>query len=259
VNVEIVDAFVEEGLDGNPAGVAVLDAFPDDATMQRVAAEVGLSETAFCVPVADAEEPTWHLRWFTPTVEMDLCGHATLATAYLLGGDPVFHTRSGELRCFGLEDDMVAMDFPADPPERVEVPAGLKEALGVRIIVNTFRARVGLLVELMSGEAVRALTPDIAALAAFDDHLVTVTAIGDRGGLDCVNRVFAPNVGIDEDPVTGSAHCMLAVFWADRLQRPRSKSEQASARGGFVTMELSEDRERVLLSGKCRRDRSLTL
>jgi predicted PhzF superfamily epimerase YddE/YHI9 len=273
-DVAVVDAFVESFPDGrilhgNPAGVLLLDPsqpWPADAWMQAVAAAVGASETAFVRWVADAAPPskdasgeevpgtpaTYELRWFTPTVEVDLCGHATLATVHLLGHDARFLTKSGELVARVLPDDQRSIDLPADPPERVERPDGLAQAIGSKLIVNVFAGRSSLLVELTSGEAVRKITPDIDAIAALPWGKVIVTGIGDRGGLDWVTRVFAPNVGIAEDPVTGAAHCVLAVYSAERLQRPRAKGEQASERGGFLTMELSEDRERVTLTGKAR-------
>lgn len=259
LELTVVDAFTQVPLRGNPAAVAVVDGFPDEARMQAVAAEMALSETAFCVPRPDGNHD---LRWFTPTVEVDLCGHATLATAHVLGGSARFHTRSGLLTCertaggsAGSESaaggpvdgepaaGAILMDFPADPPDPAPVPS----ALGLPSVRAFARTRADALVELDDAAAVRSLEPDIGALASLGTRGVIVTAAGDRAGVDCVSRFFAPNAGIPEDPVTGSAHCALAVYWGDRLGRERLVGEQASRRGGTVLMERRG--ERVAIGG----------
>jgi predicted PhzF superfamily epimerase YddE/YHI9 len=213
--------------------------------MQRVAAELNLSETAFCVPRADGRHD---LRWFTPTVEVDLCGHATLATAHVLGGTAAFHTRSGLLTCRGGDDGWIEMDFPALPATPVPIPDGLAEALGRAPVVGTHASRFDLLVELASAEAVRCVRPDHAALARLPYRGIIVTALGDTQGDDVVSRFFAPASGVAEDPVTGSAHCVLAPFWALRLGRTVLMGRQVSARGGIVRMRVEGDR--VVLAGR---------
>ncbi len=240
-DLTVVDSFTDRPFAGNPAAVAVVDRFPDDSEMQLIAREMNLSETAF---VASRADGSYDLRWFTPAVEVDLCGHATLATAHVLGGTGRFVTKSGLLTCTTGEDGWIEMDFPADPPTVADVPGTLGMA-GVRWCG---RGRSDLLVELADAGAVRAVEPDLAAIAALGVRCVVVTAGGDRPGIDCVSRVFAPAVGIPEDPVTGSAHCTLAPFWADRLGRNDLVGEQASARGGIVRMRVAG--ERVILGGR---------
>ncbi|MEO6879408.1 MAG: PhzF family phenazine biosynthesis protein [Mycobacteriaceae bacterium] len=245
--ITVVDAFTREPFRGNPAAVCLLVEPASEAWMQAVATELGLSETAFLVPRTKSEAD---LRWFTPAAEVDLCGHATLAAAHVLGADVVFHTRSGELRCTLGPDGAVGMDFPALPPTAAMAPEGLDEALGISgaaAAVSTHTSRFDLLVELADARTVRSLRPDIAALGALPHRGVIVTAAGDRPGIDCVSRFFGPAVGVDEDPVTGSAHCVLAPFWASQLGRDELRGEQASARGGEVGMVLRGDR--VQLSG----------
>jgi len=181
------------------------------------------------------------LRWFTPLVEVDLCGHATLATTHVLGRDVVFHTRSGELRCSVRTDGQVELDFPALEPVQATTRHGLTAALDTDV-VSVHHSRFDLLVELASAAAVRGLRPDPAALASLPHRGVIVTAAGDRAGIDCVSRFFGVGVGVGEDPVTGSAHCVLAPFWAARIGRSELRGEQASARGGEVAMRLDGDR-----------------
>ncbi len=237
----VVDAFTATPFAGNPAAVTVLDAFPDNERMAAIAGEMNLAETAFVVPRADGSHD---LRWFTPTVEVDLCGHATLASAHVLGGDACFHTRSGVLSCRRASDGWIEMDLPADPPTEGPRPDDL-DLPGASWFG---RGRWDALVHLDDAEQVRRLAPDLSALAALGTRAVIVTAGGDREGIDCVSRVFAPNVGVAEDPVTGSAHCTLAAFWGDRLQRDELVGEQASARGGLVRMHRRGDR--VTISGQ---------
>jgi predicted PhzF superfamily epimerase YddE/YHI9 len=236
LRLTVVDAFTDTAFAGNPAAVAVVDRFPEDSRMQLVARELNLSETAFVVRRPDGDHD---LRWFTPSVEVDLCGHATLASAHVLGGPARFHTRSGLLACAPLGHGWIEMDFPADPP----VVAALSPAeLGLDAVRWCGRSRFDLLVEVEDAAVVRSLRPDLTRLAAAGGRGVLVTAAGDRPGIDCVSRFFAPNVGIPEDPVTGSAHCVLAVYWGELTRRSELVGEQASARGGVVRMRWSGDR-----------------
>ena len=241
LELTIVDAFTAEPFKGNPAAVAILSGFPADERMQAVAREMNLSETAFVVPREDGDHD---LRWFTPALEVDLCGHATLAAAHVLGGSVRFHTRSGPLACTRTDEGWIEMDFPADPPVEAPLPASL-ELPGVRWYGL---GRWDALAELDDATVLRRLEPDLTALAGLGTRCVIVTAEGDRPGVDCVSRVFAPNCGIPEDPVTGSAHCTLAVYWARRLGRPELVGEQASVRGGTVRMRLTG--ERVTIAGQ---------
>jgi predicted PhzF superfamily epimerase YddE/YHI9 len=246
--ITIVDSFTDTPFAGNPAGVCVLAAPTTEAWMQAVAAELNLSETAFATPRADGDHD---LRWFTPTVEVDLCGHATLATAHVLGGDRRFHTRSGVLTCGPSPDGGITLDFPATRPTPVADPPDWGPALGVpsTTVVGVWSTANGwTLVELATAADVRGATPDSAAILALGGHMVTAAASGDRDGIDSVARVFAPALGIDEDPVTGAAHCVLAPWLAERSGRTEFTGEQASARGGIVGMRLTGDR--VVLSGR---------
>ncbi len=237
----LVDAFTDRRFAGNPAAVCRLEEFPDQALMQAVAGELNLSETAFTV----ARGPDrYDLRWFTPTTEVDLCGHATLAAAHVVGCPVRFSTRSGELRCSRGPDDLIEMDFPADPPRPAAVPGDL----GIGRIRWFGRGRAYHLALLEDAGAVRRLVPDLRAVAACCESGLIVTAAGDRPGIDCVSRFFAPNLGVPEDPVTGSAHCTLAPFWAARHGRPVLVGEQASPRGGIVHMRSAG--ERVVLGGR---------
>jgi predicted PhzF superfamily epimerase YddE/YHI9 len=260
MELTVVDAFTDRPFAGNPAAIAVVDGFPDETRMQAIAGEMHLSETAFVVARPDN---SYDLRWFTPEVEVDLCGHATLAAAHVLGGTATFHTRSGELVCTPGGDGWIEMDFPADPPVAEEAPMSIAAALGLDAGIDAgpdarpegtpsvrafARTRADLLVELDGADVVRALRPDLGAVAALRSRCVIVTAAGDRPGIDCVSRVFAPNAGIPEDPVTGSAHCALAVYWGARLGRDELVGEQASARGGVVRM--TRRAERVVLGGQ---------
>jgi predicted PhzF superfamily epimerase YddE/YHI9 len=248
MDLTVVDSFTDRPFAGNPAAVAIVDGFPAEDRMQAVAREMNLSETAFAVRRADG---SYDLRWFTPTVEVDLCGHATLACAHVLGGAGTFHTRSGELVCVPAAGGWIEMDFPADPTAPDAAPASLAAALGLDVasaVVGFARGRADLVVEVVDAATVRAVHPDQAAVAALGSRCVIVTAGGDRPGVDCVSRVFAPNAGIAEDPVTGSAHCALAVYWGERLGRDELLGEQASARGGVVRM--TRKGSRVVLGGQ---------
>jgi predicted PhzF superfamily epimerase YddE/YHI9 len=242
-----VDAFASEAFRGNPAAVCLVDAVRSDRWMQSVAAEMNLAETAF----VERRGAELGLRWFTPTVEVDLCGHATLASAHVLWevGDNrprlAFHTRSGVLSAERAEGG-IRLDFPADPVAPVDPPPPLVEALGAQPVA-VGRGRSFYLAELEDAATVRALTPDIALVGTLDASGVIVTAPGD-GQSDFVSRFFAPAFGIDEDPVTGAAHCCLGPYWQARVGRTRMVGYQASARGGFVGVEVQG--ARVLLSGQ---------
>lgn len=263
MRIRIVDAFTDRPFAGNPAGVLLLDSggFPPDAWMQQVAAELNLSETAFAHPLAG--EPHggaahWALRWFTPVTEVGLCGHATLATAHVLrtsgaAHDAVrFRTRAGDLHAEAAGDGTITLDFPAAPLTPAQAPPGLAEALGGKplTVLDTGPDCGDLLVEVEGGEAaVRALAPDFRALARISARgvIATAAAAAPDGGYDFVSRGFFPAVGIDEDPVTGSAHTALAPFWSQRLGRDALVGLQASARSGLVGTRLRGDR--VLLTG----------
>jgi PhzF family phenazine biosynthesis protein len=234
-----VDAFTRAPFGGNPAAVCVLESARPEAWMRAVAREMNLSETAFLERRSDG----WTLRWFTPEVEVDLCGHATLASAHVLWEDGAvepteqlrFHTRSGWLEA-RREPDGIVLDFPAERAEETACPAPLLAALGVMTPVATGRNRMDVIVEVGSAAEVRALAPDFGALAAVTTRArgVIVTARADDGEHDIVSRFFAPAVGVNEDPVTGSAHCCLGPWWAERLGKTELRAYQASARGGLV-------------------------
>ncbi|MTD56657.1 PhzF family phenazine biosynthesis protein [Amycolatopsis pithecellobii] len=236
----IVDAFTNAAFAGNPAGVVLLDGPADPRWMQSVAAELKHAETAF-VEVHDAGPKS--LRWFTPKVEVDLCGHATLAAAHVLGGSQVFTTRSGELRTTA-DNGWVQMDFPADPPSAAVDAL----RLGGVTVKEILRGKWDLLIRTDDAAEVRALVPDFGTIATWDARCVVVTAPGDRPGIDFVSRVFGPAVGVPEDPVTGSAHCMLSPYWSAQLGRDELVGEQASPRGGVVRVSLRESR--VTLAGQ---------
>lgn len=248
-----VDAFTATPFAGNPAAVCLLDPPRDDAWLQAVAAEMNLAETAFLWRRDDG----FALRWFTPTVEVPLCGHATLASAHalwdsgLLGaGDPArFHTASGELRAW-REGEWIGLDFPARPPSGAAVPASVCAALGAEAVDSATNVTCHV-VELASAAAVRALTPDLRALAAASPQVgVAVTSRADRTPYDIVSRFFAPAHGIDEDPVTGSAHCALGPYWAPRLGKRELLAYQASRRGGTVRLVVEPTPGRVHLFGQ---------
>jgi PhzF family phenazine biosynthesis protein len=250
VPIAVVDAFTAQPFAGNPAAVCLLGEERDAAWMQRVAAEMNLSETAFLVPRADG----FGLRWFTPTVEVDLCGHATLASAHLLWetkrlrADDVarFHTRSGLLKA-RREGESIELVFPATPDSPTKAPPELLRALGAEPRY-VGRSRFDYIVELDSEAAVRGLRPNFALLAKLPLRGVMVTAAATTPGFDFVSRFFAPSAGIDEDPVTGSAHCCLAPYWSRRLGKDEFMAAQVSARGGVLRVRLAGDR--VLIGGQ---------
>lgn len=248
-----VDAFTAERFAGNPAAVCVLARPRDEEWMRKVASEMNLSETAFVI----RHEEEWLLRWFTPTVEVDLCGHATLATAHVLfeeghvSRDDAIHfrTRSGMLSARS-SGGWIEMDFPTQAAEAAAPPAGLLEALGLDASAVAFVGRNGTdwLVAVDTAARVRGLAPDMARLAQVDARGVIVTAASDDARWDFVSRFFGPAVGVPEDPVTGSAHCCLAPYWADRLDRNELVGWQASARGGEVR--VRHEVSRVMLTGQ---------
>ncbi|HLL80185.1 MAG TPA: PhzF family phenazine biosynthesis protein [Ktedonobacteraceae bacterium] len=245
-----VDAFTRVPFKGNPAAVCILPEARDETWMQNVAKEMNLSETAFLLQQDDG----YNLRWFTPAVEVDLCGHATLASAHTLwetgqlatGEQARFHTRSGLLTA-EQQGDWIMMDFPAKPEEPVDTPSGLVEALG---IAPTYvgMSQFDLLVEVESEDALRTLQPNFTLLARVPARGVIVTSRASTAGFDFVSRFFAPRVGVNEDPVTGSAHCCLSPFWSKRLGRNELVGYQASPRGGVVRVRL--DDERVHIGGQ---------
>ena len=242
-----VDAFTGKPFAGNPAAVCLLDGERDAMWMQDVAAEMNLSETAFVSPRDDG----FDLRWFTPSIEVDLCGHATLASAHVLWEEEearpedsiTFHSRSGPLICH-MRTDRIEMDFPARPVEEAEPPAGMIEALGVDPR-SVWRSEVSYLVELGSEEEVRDASPDFTALGAIPDAWACITSVAGMSGFDFVSRFFASQAGIDEDPVTGSAHCALADFWSKKSGRTDFRAYQCSERGGVVHVAIDGDRIRL--------------
>lgn len=246
-----IDAFADRPFTGNPAAVMPLDAWLDDTVLQAIAQENNLSETAFLVP-DDSGAADYELRWFTPATEVALCGHATLASGhYVLSREPsrervTFRTRKAGILHVERNGAGYAMALPAYPPRSGEIP-GLREALGIAGGETLSHPNGYDLTVLDSAADVLVLAPDFRALAAIGHTLNIVTARGQ--GTDIVSRVFAPAAGIDEDPVTGSAHSVLTPFWAERLGRPRFNAFQASKRGGHLDCELADDR--VILRGHC--------
>lgn len=259
MRIRIVDAFTDRPFAGNPAGVLLLgsEGFPDDTWLQQVAAEVNLAETAFAHPLPPGGEADWALRWFTPVTEVDMCGHATLATAHVLhttgiaSGEVRFAARCGILTATAHSDGTLTLDFPTAPLTPATAPPGLAEALGAEplTVLDTGEHIGDLLVELTDEAAVRALTPDFPGLVACSRRgIIATAAAGDPSrGYDFVSRGFFPRVGIDEDPVTGSAHTALAPFWSERLGRDELTGLQCSARSGLVRTSLRG--ERTLLTG----------
>lgn len=244
-----VDAFTSRIFGGNPAGVCrVISGLPDDF-LQKIAAENNLSETAF---ISGPNDGVYGLRWFTPTMEVDLCGHATLAAAHVLWRHEtdrkpsvedkvIFHTRSGPLAVTRDDQDLMTMDFPSRPARPVEPPADVVQAFSAQPL-SCGKAR-DYLFEFADEETVRNLQPDFARLAAWDAFGIIVTAPG--RDVDFVSRFFAPRAGVPEDPVTGSAHCTLIPFWAERLKKPVLHARQVSARSGELFCEAQGDRVKI--------------
>jgi PhzF family phenazine biosynthesis protein len=257
--IAVVDAFTAEPYHGNPAGICVLPAAASDTWMQSVAIEMNHAETAFLIQRATGNHDGYDLRWFTPGGEVDLCGHATLASAhYLWETDALaasqqarFHTRSGLLTADRLVVDgtpWIELDFPAEPVSPAAAPEGLAAMLGAQP-VWVGRNRLDYLVELKDESTVRALHPDLKQIAALsskeDTRGIIVTAAGANGKADIVSRCFYPHFHIDEDPVTGSAHCGLAPYWIPRLGKQEIVAYQASSRGGWLHLRLAGDRVKL--------------
>ena len=246
-----VDAFTARPFAGNPAAVCVMDEARDEQWMQDVAREMNLSETAFLHP----EDHGYALRWFTPTIEVALCGHATLASAHVLyesgalerGRQAQFHTKSGLLTA-DEEDGWIRLDFPASPASEVETPPHLDKAVGSANLKFVGKSIFDYIVEIESEDEVRALKPNLALLELLPARGMIVTARSSSSDYDFVSRFFAPASGVPEDPVTGSAHCCLAPYWAAKLGRDELTGYQASARGGVVKVAVRGDR--VLLYGQ---------
>lgn len=246
----VIDAFTNRPFAGNPAAVCLLKEPADENWMQLVAREMNLSETAFVYPI----EGGWHLRWFTPKVEVKLCGHATLATAFtmwqtgVLGADEAahFHTLSGWLTCY-QKDNWIVMDFPVKAVEPCAAPVGLKEALGTELLWVGHN-EMDYLVEVADENILRGLQPEFSALATLPMRGVIVTCSSQTANYDFLSRFFAPAAGVNEDPVTGSAHCALGPYWQARLGKSDLTAYQASERGGFLKLTVRD--ERILLHGQ---------
>lgn len=244
-----VDAFAEDVFKGNPAAVIPLEGWIDDSLMQQIAMENNLSETVFFVKT----DTGYHIRWFTPEYEIDLCGHATLASAYIIKNflePPVqeihFTTQKAGILKATAKDGMYTLDFPARMPEPCEAPDKLLASLGTTAAVEVLRSR-DYFVVLPNEEAVRNVEPDYTLMKELDTIGVIVTAKGH--GVDVVSRCFYPGAGIPEDPVTGSAHCNVVPYWSEKLGKKKLFCQQLSPRGGNLHCELAGDR--VLMSGKC--------
>lgn len=245
-----VDAFAHKPFTGNPAGVCILERPRDEQWMQDVAMEMNLSETAFLERTDDG----FNLRWFTPRVEVDLCGHATLAGAHILWETGVihatqearFHTRSGLLTAL-KNRDWIELNFPATPPTPVATPAGLAAALGI-VPLYTGKSRFDYIIEVEAEAIVRNVSPDFGVLKKLGVRGIMVTSRATTPGFDFVSRFFAPGAGVDEDPVTGSSHCCLGPFWSQRLGKRELVAFQASRRGGTLHVCIAGDR--VLLQGQ---------
>jgi PhzF family phenazine biosynthesis protein len=243
-----IDAFTAHAFRGNPAAVCLVNRDVDDAWMQNVAAEMNLSETAF---LRRRDDGDWSLRWFTPTIEVDLCGHATLASAHALWEEALlpadetarFHTRSGLLTA-QRDGDRIELNFPTMPEQPAPTPEPLAAALGATPLY-VGRNQFDLIVELASEDEIRALRPNMALLATIPVRGVIVTSRGAAAGIDFVSRFFGPASGVDEDPVTGSAHCALAPFWSSRLGKTSFVARQVSPRGGELRVVLDGDRVRL--------------
>jgi len=246
----IVDAFTDRPFAGNPAAVCLAGKPLAEETMRRVAAEMNLSETAFPVP----EGESFRLRWFTPKVEVDLCGHATLASGHVLWSEgflpperpAVFFTRSGRLTAT-RHGDWIELDFPARSVREVTPDQAILDALGCRAL-SCYRTADNWLIEVADAATVGRLTPDFARLGSLIEHGVIVTARGEKEGIDFVSRFFAPAFGVAEDPVTGSSHCSLVPFWAEKLKKTELSAWQLSARGGRLQLNLVG--ERVAIAGQ---------
>jgi len=245
-----VDAFTDRPFAGNPAAVCILESPREDAWMQAVAMEMNLAETAFLVPEGEG----YRLRWFTPAVEVDLCGHATLASAHVLWEDghlstdapAIFQSRSGRLSAT-WRDGWITLDFPVKLAERSVDPTPVAKALGVPVSV-AWANRFDILAEVESEAVLRSIRPDFNLVNAIPVRGLIVTTRSDQPGIDFASRFFAPQVGVNEDPVTGSAHCFLGPYWSEKLGKTEMVGYQASRRGGLVRVRLEGDR--AMLGGQ---------
>ena len=248
-----VDAFTNKVFRGNPAAIIPLQSWLDDRQMQLIAMENNLSETAFIVSTEGAAEASYHIRWFTPGLEIDLCGHATLASAYIIKTFLEPHVqeisfttqKAGTLKTY-IKDGMYTLDFPARMPSETKTPEILLQSLGNTPTVEVLKSR-DYFVVLPNEEAVKNAEPDFALIKELDSVGVIITAKGQSA--DVVSRCFYPGAGIPEDPVTGSAHCNIVPYWSDKLGKTKLFCKQLSPRGGDLHCELEGDR--VLMSGKC--------
>lgn len=244
----LIDAFASAPFTGNPAGVCILDGHADLAWMQNIAMEMNQAETAFAYPTGDS----YHLRWFTPTTEVELCGHATLACAHALNelgvsGPYLFDTLSGRLNVTE-QNGLYTLDFPAEPVH----PAPLKTRFDINSeIIFVGKNRLDWLIEVESEEVLRAYQPNLSQIADMGLRAVIITAKSCSAEYDFVSRLFGPNVGINEDPVTGSAHCALAPYWSKKLGKTKLTGYQASKRGGYVHCETVGP-DRILMSGRAK-------
>jgi PhzF family phenazine biosynthesis protein len=246
-----VDAFANKPFSGNPAAVCMLDENKDDGWLLSVAAEMNLSETAFL----HKAESGYNLRWFTPEVEVDLCGHATLASAHILwetgeikfNDEVIFHTKSGVLKAYKYDNEIM-LDFPSIPVTESKIFDEIKNALKIKDVKYSGMSRHHYLIELNSEKEIKELKPDFDQLSRLPLFATIVTAISENKNYDFVSRFFAPSKGIKEDPVTGSAHCVLGPYWSKRLNRNEMKAFQASKRGGFLKVRVED--QRVMLIGQ---------
>ncbi|MCA9128832.1 MAG: PhzF family phenazine biosynthesis protein [Planctomycetales bacterium] len=251
MQLAIIDAFAERAFQGNPAAVCLLEREEPATWMQSLASEMNLSETSFVRPVDDG---SYEIRWFTPMTEVDLCGHATLATAHFLwtkgqiAGDTLrFQSRSGTLTCY-RRNDFIVLDFPATTVAIQTAPPALLTSLGIQQAITTGKSRFDWLIEVAEETELRALQPDFTLLKQVATRGVIVTCRSHHAQFDFMSRFFAPAAGINEDPVTGSAHCCLGPFWGERLNKGEMRAFQASQRGGVIGIQLAGDR--VQLSGR---------
>lgn len=246
-NIGYIDSFTDKIFSGNPAAVCITENPLDQFLMQKIAAEINLSETAFLYQKGEG----YHLRWFTPKAEVSLCGHATLASAHFLWekgvenkNQIIFSTLSGKLTAQKV-DNGIELDFPVESVEPFDLPKGLIEALSVKPVF-TGKTKIRYFVELVSSDEVRKLKPDFAKIQSYLPGRVVVTALSNDPRYDFISRYFAPGIGIPEDPVTGSAHCILADYWAKKLNKTSFRAYQASERGGELLVRLEEDRVKLI-------------
>lgn len=264
MNIYLVDAFASKPFTGNPAAVLILDSEPTDTNwMRSVAADMNQSETCFVWPLTDNDKAEWGLRWFTPITEIELCGHATLASAHVLWSTGLVD-EDKEVRFFtpyakhylqcaldkdnSADSSAIRMSFPARSTEPAKIPDGLVGALGASPTDCGRCDNGSLLLQFSTAEEIRSMRPDFRKLQKCTEDVVIVTALSDQVGMDVISRFFAPGKGLDEDPVTGSAHCIIGPWWSKPLKQQKMVCYQASKRGGVLNLELRDDR--VYISGK---------